>query len=915
MSHDPALPRPDADDSLRTAGLPETDQLLRDDVRRLGALVGDILAEQLGEDFLAEVERVRVAAIGRRESGLRIDELVSLLADVPSARAGHLVRAFLAYFQVVNLAERVHRIRRRRDYQRVGAGAQPGGLADVLARLRHAGVTREELASLLQRLHIEPVFTAHPTEAVRRAVLDKERILARVLIDDIDRGLTPQERAAGLARIRQALTVAWQTAELPPEKPSVADEFEHVSFYLAEVLHAVLPVFYEDFAAALAATWGEDPPIEVPDGLLGFGSWVGGDMDGNPNVGAPTIRQTLAAQRRLALEACLADTRRLAGLLTQSLGRASFEPELLARIESAESPGEGAHPRHMDMPYRRFLEQVGARLRKTLEGVAGAYAGAHELAADLRLLDRSLSRHQGEQAGRFSVRRALRRVDAFGFHLATLDLRQDAAMHDRALATILGDERWPDRPPSERAGRLSGLLAGSAAEPGLRLEDTQATAVLDVFRAVAEALPASGPRTFGPYIVSMSRTAADALAVLVLARIAGCCDDAGAVPLDVAPLFETVDDLEAAPGVLRSLLDDPVYRSHLARRGDLQIVMLGYSDSAKDAGIAASRWALHQAQSRLTALASDRGISIRFFHGRGGSLSRGGGKTSRAVIAAPRGSVDGYLRVTEQGEVIHRKYGIRALALRNLEQATAAVLEASLRPRPPEPRAESWRQVASQLAARSREAYRDLVYGDPRFIEYFRTATPVDVIERLRIGSRPSRRGGDGGVESLRAIPWVFAWSQNRAGLTGWYGVGSGLQAAIACFGDTSLAEAARDWPFLATLLDDVEMVLAKSDLEIFRGYSRLSRWHGEFFPRIEQEFHRSREAILSIKGSADLLEGDWRLRTSIRLRNPYVDPISLLQLQLLERWRQAGRPESGELFNALVATVNGIAAGVQNTG
>ena len=436
---------------------------------------------------------------------------------------------------------------------------------------------------------------------------------------------------------------------------------------------------------------------------------------------------------------------------------------------------------------------------------------------------------------------------------------------------------------------------------------------LAVFRTVHELRRTLGEHAFGPYIISMSRSAADALAVLALARIAGCVDD-DAVPLDVAPLFETVDDLQAAPDVMRALFADPVYRRHLAARGDRQTVMLGYSDSAKDGGLLASRWALQRAQVELLELAREAGVGIVFFHGRGGSVSRGGGKTERAIIAAPRGSVDGRMRVTEQGEVIHRKYGIRALALRNLEQMTGAVLRASLRPRPPEPREASWRAIAAELAQASRAHYRALVHEREDFPAYFRAATPIDVIEQLRIGSRPSRRR-DGGIANLRAIPWVFAWSQNRSGLTGWYGVGTALQQGIDSHGLDAMAAMARDWPFLAAAIDDVEMLMAKSDIDIFERYSLLAGdAHDAFFPQIAEEFERTRDAILAIKGRETLLADDYRLRLSIRLRNPYVDPISLLQVDLLRRWRASGREDEG-LLRALVTTVNGIAAGIQNTG
>ncbi len=905
--------RANAADSLRSIDLPEIDKALRDDVNRVGSLVGEILAEQEGQAFLDEVERVRVAAIRRREVGEDATALQQVLAGADVAHATSLVRAFSTYFQAVNVAERVHRIRRRRDYEMAGAASQPGGLRAVLTRLREQGVTRDDLADCLARLRIEPVFTAHPTEAVRRALLEKEHEVVRALIADIDNSRTPVERRTDVERMRLALTAAWQTAELALEKPTVADELENIGFYLTDVLYRVVPVFYEVFADALV---GSEPAIELP-AVLGFGTWVGGDMDGNPNVGAETIAATLATQRMQVLSLYRREVVELAGLLSQSSSRIGCSAEVLARLDVYRallpSAATQLKSRHGDMPYRVLLHLIAERLAETGRGREGGYPDVDTFMADVTMIADSLLAHRGLHSGWFAVRRLLRRLQTFGFHLATLDLRQDSAVHDAALAALLDDEEWSAHSVEQRVVRLQQLL-GDARSIAASTDDT-ARRTLAVFRTVAELRPRYGPRAFGPYIVSMSRSAADALSVLVLARIAGCVDGADRVPLDVAPLFETVADLDAAEGVVRALFADPSYRAHLDARGNRQIVMLGYSDSAKDGGIVASRWALQQTQIALTRLAREAGIRIVFFHGRGGSASRGGGKTERAVIASPRGSVDATLRLTEQGEVIHRKYGIRALALRNLEQMTGAVLRATLRPRPPEPREQQWRVIATAIAQYSRAAYRGFVHDNVQFAAYFRAATPIDVIERLRIGSRPSRRGGSGGVDSLRAIPWVFAWSQNRAGLTGWYGVGSGLVHAIDSFGRDTLVEMTRDWPFFAQLVDDVEMVLAKSDLAIFERYSRLAgELHAPFFANIEAEFERTRSAILDLKGEDELLSGDLRLRQSIRLRNPYVDPISLLQVDLLARWRSVER-EDDHLLHALIATVNGIAAGIQNTG
>ena len=915
----------------------ERDALLRDDVRRLGRMVGEMLSEQVSAALLDQVESVRRAAIERREQDQPIDELAARLAAVPPADAEALVRAFATYFGAVNIAERVHRIRRRRDYQRSSTAPQPGGLTAVLRDLRASGVTLDELVALLPQLRIEPVFTAHPTEAIRRALLLKEHTIVERLVVDIDRQRTPAERGADTARIRQALTTTWQTAETPPQQPTVADEVEHLGFYLSHVLFRAMPVFYEAFADALADAYGDVPGSDrvVLPPILRFGTWVGGDMDGNPNVGADTIRAALHAQRAQVLRNYRSDLHALGDILTQSRQRAEFDTSIETRIAaySALLPRAAAalNPRLSDMPYRQLLDLMRARLaateaNDTSADDATAYADADAFIADLNTIDASLAHHRGDHAGRFALQRVLWRVKTFGFHLATLDLRQDSGTHEEAIAALCDDPAWATHEVATRVLRLHALIEGRVA---VRADAAQAQGTLAVLRTVQTMRKNFGERAFGPYIISMSRSAADALAVLALARVAGCveagCLDAGyldagdhgedAVPLDIAPLFETIDDLRAAPTIMRALFDDPVYRKHLRTRGGRQIVMLGYSDSAKDGGILASRWSLQRTQAELLELSQQSGVKIVFFHGRGGSVSRGGGKTERAIIAAPRGTVDGCLRVTEQGEVIHRKYGIRSLALRNLEQTTGAVLRATLRPRAQEPREARWRDMATALSAVSREKYRALVHETPEFPAYFRAATPIDVIERLRLGSRPSKRR-EGGIEALRAIPWVFAWSQNRSGLTGWYGVGTALARGVETHGHIAMADMARDWPFFAAMLDDIEMLMAKSDTAIFDCYSQLAgdALHAQFFADIAEEFARTADTILALRGRSALLEHDYRLRLSIRLRNPYVDPISLLQVELLRRWRDTNR-EDETLFAALVSTVNGIAAGIQNTG
>ena len=887
---------------------------LRDDVRRLGAMVGELISEQVAPAFLDEVEDVRTAAIARRESQGPLSSLSAQLAGRTPRQAEALVRAFSTYFQVVNIAERVHRIRRRRDYQRAGTKRpQPEGLQDALQQLKAQGVTLEELAQWLPRIDIEPVFTAHPTEAVRRALLEKEQLMVAALVDNLDGQRTPGEQAADVARMRMALTASWQTADSSPERPSVDDEREHVGFYLTRVLYRVMPVFYESLEQALLDTWGRSLPLPR---LLRFGTWVGGDMDGNPNVDGGTITATLNAQRSAVLELYLKDLLKLASLLSQSTELIGVSDAVRARVAEYRQllPQVQSRPRHADMPYRLLNDRMRARLQATLDDAPGAYASPEEFIGDIQLILDSLEANKGKHAGWFSVRRLLWRVRSFGFHLARLDVRQESSVHARALAEVLGgQEAFDALDDVARASMLAPYAAGAAVLPagtdqtGQRLDK--------VFAALADARRRHGADALGSYIISMAHDRGDVLAVLALARRGGLVDAQGAVPLDIAPLFETVDDLQRGTATLRDLLADPVYRAHLRARGDVQMVMLGYSDSGKDGGIAASRWGLQRAQVELLDAASEQGVRLTFFHGRGGSLSRGGTKTTHAVDASPRGSIDGRLRVTEQGEVIHRKYGIRALALRSLEQAAGAVLRASLRPRAAEPREQQWRPVMDIVAGESTRRYRGLV-GDARFMDYFRQATPIDVIERMTLGSRPSRRlGQDAALSNLRAIPWVFAWSQARAVIPGWFGVGSGLQAAAAAGHEDRLREMAHDWPFFATFLDDMAMVLSKGDIAIAEQFSKLAGpLHAQFFPLIRDELALTAHWVKRLTGQQELLEHDPRLALSIRLRNPYIDPISTLQVDLLQRWRDSGR-EDEALLRALVACVNGVSQGVQNTG
>lgn len=890
--------------SVRGAADPK-EAPLREDVRRLGAMVGELLVEQLGQPFYEQVERVRTLAIARRAEHADATVLAAELEGLPADIAADLARAFSTYFQMVNLAERLHRIRRRHAHERSEDRPQPESLLDTLSGLRRDGVGKEALLACLATLDLEPVFTAHPTEAVRDELLTKEQEIIRCLLADLEGDRVPSERAQGWERLRTALTSGWQTSELAPVRPSVEDEVEHACFYLAGTIYRVLPTLHELLSHAVAAVY--DVALEPPR-FLRFGTWVGGDMDGNPNVGAETITATFRTQRRQVIARYVEDVDALRHVLTQTSDRVAVSADVFARIAQhrAAHPDVPMRARHANMPYRVLLDYVRARLVAANEDTS---YDADTFAADLAVIANSLRTHQGAHAGLIGLHRLQLRVGAFGFYLARLDTRQDSRVHGDAIAALLGDPDWTKHDDDTQRARLAPHARGAAFPHPDEAED-----VRGVFTALADARRQHGDAALGLSIISMCHRASDLLAVLALARQGGLVDERGAVALDVVPLLETVDDLRAGPEVLAALFTDPVYRAHLAARADRQVVMLGYSDSAKDGGIVASRWALQRAQIDLGVVATAHGITLAYFHGRGGSASRGGGRVAPALNASPRGSVAGTLRVTEQGEVIARKYGIRPLAVRELEQAIGAVLRATLMPRARDDRESTWRDVMAKLAERGRDRYRALVTADG-FVDYFRAATPIDVIEKMTLGSRPSRRGTMKGIESLRAIPWVFAWNQNRSVMTAWYGLGSALQTLATTVGETTLAEMARDWPFFTTLLEDVDMVLAKSDLSVAERFSKLAGpLHDTFFPLVAAEHARTVEWVLRLRGQTRLLEQQQRLARSIALRNPYIDPMSFLTVDLLARWRASGSTDDA-LLAALVATVSGVARGLQNTG
>jgi phosphoenolpyruvate carboxylase len=901
---------------------PPKHEPLRDDVHALGALVGEILREQGGSQLYELVELDRIAAIRARggDSAAGV-ELAACVRDRPPALARDLLRAFSMWFQVVNLAEQVHRIRRRRDYLlKDSQRPQPGGVEDAIAALKAGGLGQQEALELIGGLSIEPVFAPHSIEAARRTLLRKHQRIAQRLLERLDPSQTPNESRGVWNNIRMELTTAWQTEELPRERLTAADEREQILFYLVEILYRVVPAFYEEIAQALEKIYGTPGgSVRVPS-IVHIGSWAGGDMDGNPDVHAKTIRETLARQHQAIVKRYFAECQELAERLSQSAGRVAVSPELRKRIDEYGRLLPGAHAmtpaRHDRMPYRVFLAQVGERLRSIHDGRAAGYENAAQFRADIALIAASLKANKGFNAGLFYVARLLRRIDTFGFHLATLDVRQRATVLHHVIAHGFDDARWSGR---SRGERRDFLLEALQKDRGPITElDALGRRTLAVFEAMMQARHRYGPEAIGYFIVSGASGADDVLAALLLARWAAVYDKhSGQVALDIAPQFESAEALAGCGDVMQELLAEPLYRRHLDAHGRRQCVLIGYSDSNKEIGSCASRVTIHAAQQQLGRVLSAAGERHVLFHARGGSLARGGGRVEAIVKAAPADAVDGILRIREQGATVRQGYGLRPIAMRTLERAfnalsltTTALRRGQLQADTPEQL-----EIAGLLAQESRAAYRRLVFEDPQFYTFFQAVTPIDVIERMQIGSRSVHRTEAAHIEGLLPVPWVFAWAQTRCALPGWYGVGSGLAAVVARHGVARLREVSAGWFFLRNLIDDVETMLARADLDIASHYLALApEALRHLWDPIRAEYQLSCAQVLAVRETHELLDSDPTLQRSIRLRNPYVDPMNLMQVDLLQRWRAGGR-QSRELFEALLASIGGISQALQGTG
>ncbi len=916
----------------------DKDLPLREDIRLLGRLLGDTVREQEGEEVYGVVERVRQASVrfNRDDDDSAGREMAEILNALPRDTMMSAVRSFSYFLHLANIAEDQHHIRRNRDHAMAGSPPREGTLPYALERLEAAGVTADKLDEMLRIALVSPVLTAHPTEVQRKSILSLEHKVAALLEERDRMRLTPEEAEANLDTLQEAILTLWRTRMLRPQRLAVIDEVKNGISYYTDTFFAELPKLFCRFEDLLAKRspgreWRLPPFFRV-------GSWIGGDRDGNPFVTAPILREAMRLQSTAALDHYLSEIHELGGELPLSELLLGKSPELEALAER--SPDHSPH--RADEPFRRALTGIYARLAATLEsldqhealrhavGKAEPYPTSADLLADLEILSNALKAHHAGRLAAGRLRRLIIAVQVFGFHLAPIDLRQNSDVHQRTVAELLAVAgRCADYTALPEDERIA-LLAEEIASPRplhspYQTYSEETAGELAIFFAARQLRETYGPAALPNCIISKTDGASDLLEVALLLKEAGLLRPAsgpGTEPslgLNIIPLFETIEDLRQAPATMERLFSLPAYRALVTSRGDEQEVMLGYSDSNKDGGFLTSGWELYKAEIELAKLFARHKVRLRLFHGRGGSVGRGGGPSYQAILAQPHGAVSGQIRITEQGEVIASKYGRPEVGQRNLEVLTAATLEATLLDleNDVEP-AESFYDAMERLSQLAFQAYRGLVYETPGFTQYFRTATPISEIATLNIGSRPASRTKSERIEDLRAIPWVFSWAQCRLMLPGWYGFGSAVDAWLAenPQGLEQLQRMNRAWPFFRSLLSNMDMVLAKSDLAIASRYAELvedADLRKRIFGQIREEWQRTRKHLLAITGQQDFLAENPLLARSIRNRFPYMDPLNHVQIELLRRFRAGSTDE--RVRRGVLMSINGIAAGLRNSG
>jgi phosphoenolpyruvate carboxylase len=922
---------------LETADAAAQNRALVDDIRLLGRILGEVLREQEGKDAYELIERVRQLSVAYRlkqdaSAGRVLDRL---LKNLSADQTVTVIRAFSYFSHLANIAEDRHQVRRQAQLDREGRHAE-GSLAVAFERLHEADHRAADIARMLQHAYIAPVLTAHPTEVQRQSILGAERAITE-LIAQRDGLQTAPERLDNEAAVRARVTQLWQTRMLRTSKLSVADEIENALSYYPTTFLREIPRLYRDIERAL--------PGHPVAPFLRMGHWIGGDRDGNPNVTAGTLQQAMARQAEVALRFYLTEVHHLGAELSMSGTLAGVTPQMAALAER--SPDHNPH--RADEPYRRALTGIYARLAATLHRLSGAealrhavapqapYAGSDEFAADLQVIQASLTAHHAQALIAPRLAPLMRAVQVFGFHLATLDLRQSSDQHEAVVAELLRVARIePDYgalPEGARRQRLLALL--NDARP-LRVRGAAYSDLLQgelaIFETARETLATFGREALRHYIISHTEDVSDLLEVLLLQKeaglLTGTLDEHAQAALITVPLFETIADLRNAEPIMRAFYALPGVTGMVVRSGAEQDIMLGYSDSNKDGGFFTSNWELYRAETALVelfdALERDAGIRLRLFHGRGGTVGRGGGPSYQAILAQPPGTVKGQIRLTEQGEVIGSKYAHPEIGRRNLETLVAATLEATLL-HPTKSAPKVFLEAAAAISAASFDAYRKLVYDTPGFTEYFFAATPIREIAELNIGSRPASRKATRAIEDLRAIPWGFSWGQCRLALPGWCGFGSAIEAYTAAGPERDarialLQRMHRQWPFFRTLLSNLDMVLAKSDLRIAARYLELvedQKLGKRIYAAIRAEWERASAALTLITGEAQRLQGNPGLARAIEHRFPYLDPLNHLQVELLRRYRSSrpGDADVERLKRGIHLSINGVAAGLRNTG
>ena len=892
----------------------QDDASLRGDVRALGELLGKSLIRQEGQELFDLVEKVRAAVRSGHGEGE--------LKDVTVDQAVQLVRAFSTYFHLANVAEQVHRSRVLEN-ERSESGSWIAQAVDKIEAAKKSGhdIKLEDLKEWLADFSVRPVFTAHPTEASRRSVLSKLALISDLLEAPVGRVRD--------ARLSEAIDLLWQTDELRVERPLVIDEAVNALYYLDDLFRLTVPEVLDDFAAEVSRLGVTIEPTAKP---LSFGTWIGGDRDGNPNVTPDVTRETIVVQVGHAIKVISEAMAKLRQSLSVSTRIINVSQELKDSVEKdlANIPEFEARYRRLNArePYRLKTTAIVHRLELTRKRhAAGAphvpgrdYANTDELLADLNLMRDSLMANHGELIAKGELERIIRTVSAFGLIHATMDVREHSQMHHAALTNFEIAADYATQEPGKRFETLIAELESQTLRAPKDL-DAQSAKTLDTFRAINELIAQFGPEVIETYIVSMTKQPEDLLAAAVLAKEAGLINiNGGIAKIGFAPLLETVAELRAADVILEKLLANPTYRKLVSLRNDEQEVMLGYSDSNKDAGIATSQWEIHQAQRRLRDVAMKYGVKLRLFHGRGGSVGRGGGPTYDALIALPWGSLDGQIKMTEQGEVISDKYSIPTLARENVELTLAAALEATVLnrgPRQSEADLKQWNECMELISENSFQKYRSLV-SHPDLPAYFYNSTPVEQLGDMFLGSRPSRRqGANDGIENLRAIPWVFGWTQSRQIVPGWYGVGTGLKAAREAGQISVLKQMLDEWHFFKTFISNVEMTMAKTDMKMAEHYvnTLVPTELRHFFADIKAEFELTSQEINALRGNEDLLGDQPLLARTLQIRDQYLAPLHMLQVNLLERVRAAGDSADPLLRRALLLTINGVALGLRNTG